>query len=523
MKERTQFWIMAFLLAVAFDKLFWGVDHGINVPLFALLCLAGGLSVLLWRGHRPVRSSFLLFMPLGLFAWGSCWRLEPFTHVVSVTWVLVFMGVFVISYGRDGWWDRGFLEVLRSFGNLLATAVSHGFPRRPSPAGGRIRLKPKATRPLWLPALLRGFLLALPIAGFFALLLARADAVFAHYLVSWLSLRALAEIIFRLSYILVGAYLLVGIFTFVVKETKKRNATPLPAQPVFSSLLGGVEANVVVAAVDALFFFFVLVQFRYFFSGREDFQALGLSYSEYARRGFAELLAVTFLSLLLSLALQGSTQHLSARGQRVFRAFSLLMLLLVGVILLSAFQRLGLYQQAYGFTRARLYAHTLMVWIGVALLAVAWVQVAKSQRWVFDALLLVGVGFSAHLVFSGVDARVVKNNVARAASGATLDVAYLASLSTDAVPVMSALFSNPELPSATRETVGAALFCWAVRHRSWDSPVPWQEFHLSRWRARRALRAVLPHLATYSLEDGSQPTTVRTPSSRTFPCVPSPP
>lgn len=523
MKEKTRFWIVAFLLALAFDMLFWGVDHGINFPLFALFCMAGGLFVLHQAGHRPARSVFLLLLPLGFFALGSWWRLEPLAHVVSCAWVLFFMGLFAVSYAWDGWWAQGPRETLRSFASLLATALSHGIAGRSSPGTENTGAHPEGTGRLWLPALWRGLLLALPIAGLFALLLARADAVFAHYITSWFSFRTLAEVVFRLSYILVGAYLLMGVFTHVVRESEKRHAKPSPAQSVLSPLLGGVEANVVLAVVDALFFLFVLVQLRYFFAGKTNLEALGLTYSEYARRGFGELLAVAFLSLVLTLALQGSVQTLRAGGQRVFQVLSLLLLLLVGAILLSAFQRLGLYQEAYGFTRARLYAHTLMVWIGVALLAVAGLQATNARRWVAHALLVAAVGFSAHLVLSNVDARVVKNNVARAASGAPLDVAYLASLSSDAVPVMAGLFRNPGLPETTREAVGALLLCWTVRHPSWDSPVPWQEFHLSRWRARQALGSALPQLAGYHLDGESKPTTVRAPSSRTFPCLPPPP
>lgn len=523
MKEKKRLWIVGFLLAMTFDQLFWGVDHGINFPLFAFLCIAGGLFVLRQGGHRPAPSVFLLLLPLGFFACASWWRFEPLAHVLSCAWVLVFMALFAISCARNRWWSRGPWEIIRSFASLLATAVTHGITGRLSNAAENPTLDSGATKPVWLPALLRGLLLALPIAGLFALLLARADAVFAHYLTPWFSFRALAEIIFRFSYTLAGAYLLVGVFTYVLQETEKEHSQPSPSQHALAPLLGGVEANVILATVDTLLFFFVLLQLRYFFAGKANLEALGLTYSEYARRGFGELLAVALLTLVLILAVQGSAKTLGVVGRRVLQALSLLLVLLVGVILLSAFQRLGLYEDAYGFTRARLYAHTLMVWIGVALLAVTALQLRDGTRWVAHALLAAAVGFSAHLVLSHADARVVQNNVARTASGATLDVAYLASLSADAVPAMSGLFQNPGLPEATREALGASLLCWALRHPSWDSPLPWQELHLARWHARQALASVLPQLAAYQLHRASKPPTVRAPSSRTFSCVPTPP
>lgn len=516
MKERSRYWLVAGFLALAFDRLFWNVDHGINFPLFAVLCVAGGFLVLAKEGHRPAPTVFLLGLPLVFFAWGSFWRLEPLAHVLSCAWVLLFMGLLAVYYRKSEWWRTDVWQTLWSFLKLLTTAVAHGFIyRSPNPSPGQGEPKPK---PGWVAPVVRGLLVALPVTGLFALLLARADAVFARYLASWFSFRALAEAVFRLSYMLFGAYLLVGVFTFVAREAEKEPAQSRQQRTV-SSFLGGIEANVVLAAVDLLCSFFVLIQVRYFFAGKANLAELGLTYSEYARRGFGELLAVAFLSLVLILSLQSSTEQQSARGQRLFLALSVLLVLLVGVILLSAFQRLGLYEQAYGFTRARLYAHTLMVWIGVALGAVLALELAKARRWVVHGLLLSAVGFSAHLVASSVDARVARANVARFASGANLDVAYLASLSSDAVPAMSHLFQDPRLPQSSREALGASLICWTWRHRNWDTPAPWQEFHLSRWRARRALAAVMPSLTGYQKEETSQGKTVCTPSGQTFSCT----
>ena len=52
--------------------------------------------------------------------------------------------------------------------------------------------------------------------------------------------------------------------------------------------------------VALLFAAFVLVQFRYFFGGAQNIGLQGFTFAEYARRGYGELMAVAFLSLLLA-------------------------------------------------------------------------------------------------------------------------------------------------------------------------------------------------------------------------------
>ena len=61
-------------------------------------------------------------------------------------------------------------------------------------------------------------------------------------------------------------------------------------------VLGIVELGIVLGLLDVLFLAFVLVQFRYLFGGAELVQVSAtLTYAEYARRGFFELVAVAAL------------------------------------------------------------------------------------------------------------------------------------------------------------------------------------------------------------------------------------
>ena len=62
--------------------------------------------------------------------------------------------------------------------------------------------------------------------------------------------------------------------------------------------------------------------------------------------------------------------------------------MLVSVILVSAFQRLVLYEQAYGFTRLRTYTHVFMAWLALLLVGVMVLEfTARLRRFAFIALL----------------------------------------------------------------------------------------------------------------------------------------
>jgi hypothetical protein len=194
------------------------------------------------------------------------------------------------------------------------------------------------------------------------------------------------------------------------------------------------------------------------------------------------------------------------------------MVALVGVMLFSAFQRLVLYEAAYGFSRMRAYTHVFMIWLGVLLAVVLVLDILRKERTFALAALLASIGFAVTLTLMNVDGFIVRQNVARAVAGESLDVAYLASLSADSVPALVAVYQDQTLPGYTRDAVGAALVCHEhVTSGSGDQN--WRSFTLSGWQADQALRQVQSRLDAYQIVDSDWPVKVLTPGNIYYDCT----
>ena len=128
--------------------------------------------------------------------------------------------------------------------------------------------------------------------------------------------------------------------------------------------------------------------FQYFFGGQTNIHIDGYTYSEYARKGFGELVAVAFFSLLLLLGLGAVTRRETESHQRTFSIFGIVLVGLVLVMLLSAFQRLVLYEDAYGFSRLRTYTHVFMIWLALLLVTVVALEITRRERAAAFAMLL---------------------------------------------------------------------------------------------------------------------------------------
>jgi hypothetical protein len=336
-------------------------------------------------------------------------------------------------------------------------------------------------------AVARGFALGLPLLLVFGALFVAADAVFKQ-LVSSAVPSVDASLVERVAIVVVWAWLVGGLLRDLLKARERAEEVPLART---RRGLGVVEICVALAFLDALFLAFVIVQFRYLFGGSALVQSEAhLTYAEYARHGFFELVAVTALTLPVLLLADWA---LGDRARRAFRWLAVVLLALLAVVIASALQRMRLYVQHFGLTELRLYATGVILWLAVV---AAWfaVTVLRGRRHAFAVGALVA-GFAATFALNVVnpDALIAGTNVTRPA----VDVAYLARLSDDAVPTLVTRIRS--LPAPQRAVLAQALLARGASNGDWRS------WNLSRARADDVISRHRAELSVLARALGSRP------------------
>jgi len=525
MKRTNILWIVVLALGWLFDFLFWKQAHGINFAIYVVLCLVGGFLVLVLNGIKPAWKSLLLLVPVLFFAIMTFIRQEPMSLFLSFALTIGLMGVLTVTFLGGRWVWYSLSDYVANYAKLAGSMFARPLiflseSRKQVAAEGQADAVQTGSRSGWKRfwAIFRGILIALPIVAIFAALLSSADLVFAqrlHDFTKLFRLENLPEYIFRGVYILIGAYALAGVILHAAQKSRDEKLVGVE-KPLVPQFLGFTEAAVVLGAVVVLFAIFVVIQFQYFFGGQTNIGVAGYTFSEYARRGFGELVTVALFSLLLFLGLSGIVKRQNQTQRWVFSGLGIGMVALVGVMLVSAFQRLLLYEAAYGFSRLRMYTHIFMIWLGALLAAVVVLDILRKERLFTLAALLATIGFALTLTLVNVDGTIVRQNVARAPLGKGLDVVYLASLSTDSVPVLLAEFQDQSLPGLTRDAVGAVLICYEK-----DSPDgshnDWRSFTFSRWQSDQALEQVQSQLDKYGVNT-DWPISIVTPGHVYYEC-----
>lgn len=317
--------------------------------------------------------------------------------------------------------------------------------------------------------------------------LASADALFAA---ATADLRAFVSLHFTDA---VWKALLASVMTPFLFGLLYSLRRPTPLKRTGAAARGGVDGlgfAIVLAAVAALYLLFLGVQSAGLFGGAEYLAQKGLSYAEWARSGFFQMVGVTVVNLTLLLA----AVQWSRREGGAWRAVRLLSALLTAeslLLLLSAAWRMTLYVDVYGLSFKRCMTYWGMGMMAAFLLAAAW----KVRRPDFRFCRVVfPLALAGWLVINcvPVDYLVAKDQVDRYLSGESgvLDAEYLLyDLSYDTLSQLERLDGDMVCTAyGDWDAIGTARLSILLEQRRQEARTDcadWRTWSLSAWLASR--------------------------------------
>ncbi|WTE36677.1 DUF4173 domain-containing protein [Streptomyces sp. NBC_01618] len=306
----------------------------------------------------------------------------------------------------------------------------------------------------------------------FGTLFASADAAFADVLGNLIPEVSVGDSPWRLFLFVIG---LVGALAAAYSAAAPVRWDGITVRP--GKARGRLEWALPLIVLNLLFAVFIAIQITVLLGGYDKVMAeTDLSYSQYARQGFWQLLWATLLTLLvIAIALRWAPRGRGSDRTLVRSVLGTLCLLTL-VVVTSALRRMDLYVDAYGLTRLRISVAAVELWLGVVLVLI---MVAG----VFGARLLpraVAASAAVAVLAFGLvspDGLIAKQNVQRYRNDHSIDIDYLRDLSADAVPALDTL---PEpLRSCALKDIQRSL-------RSSDTP--WYATSWGEARARDILR-----------------------------------
>lgn len=484
------------LIGVLGELVLDGPAYGLNVVLVVTAMLGAG-----WLLRRPGRAPDPLdvWLPITavVLAVFVAVRGDPFMALVDTMGALVFTAASMVAFSG--------IPVTHRPASVVAAMAAMTLEASVTGAARAVRtVRPAASlRSIRIPVAVvsagRGLLIAVPIAIIFTILFASADPIFGRAVTELLGWKLdLGELPGRVLFVIACGWLAAGVLSVAavgIPEVSRASLGAAARTGIVAPArrLGATEALVVLLVIDAVVGLFVGLQIAYLFGGQSTLVAAGMTYSDYARRGFLELVAAACLVGAVVVVLEAAV----VRRSRPYLAALLGLLAQTAVVLVSAALRLRLYQDAYGWTELRLYVLTTIVALAAALVLMTALALGDRMRWLGHGLAVIGVVALVALNLLAPAAFVAARNVERvidpslvAPGGrAGLDATYLGVLPDDALPVL--VEALPGLPERERPAVLDILRdrkAGLATDPAFASPAAW---NLGRERARASL-ATLP-------------------------------
>lgn len=470
--------LLSLLLGVLSNYLFFSEPLGVSYPAFVAVfygaffyCFRGRLKFEFKFGWIMLLPIFLLSMTYFLFSNEIFFTL----NFLAVPFLIVIQTVLVTGANTYGWESPWFaVDVL--YGCFYRTIGCMGKPfsriKGLLPAA-RAEENPRGTV---VKKVLLGVLISVPLVAFLAALLSSADIIFENIISCIPDLFAgirIDEIIARSVWI-AAVFVFSAAYIFSLLEGKR------PAPDTWKSSFKGFEPVVfatVLIIVNALYIFFVAIQFAYLFGGIKYELPPEFTYSEYARRGFFELLVVSIINFcILSLSIN-STKTDNAAFVIFHKILNSVLVACTAVILISAYYRMLLYEEAYGFTYLRVLTQAFMIFILVLLVIMAF-KIWKTGTNIFKLYVITAITAFVLINYVNVDMIIVRNNIERFRQTGSLDVQYISSLSYDAVPELAGLYGD--LDESMRIEADKILKNKKVQL---ERGMSWKSFNLSRHKA----------------------------------------
>lgn len=479
---------VSLVLGLLFDYFFFEKVPGISFPIYIVLVISGLFIIANSFRKQISRDTVWLLLPLAFFSAMVFVRgsfLLTFLNIIASLLLLLVITEVSLFSGRF----RNFL--VADYIKIFFLPLKFVFPLLQTLSNLIPSQRTNKEQSIF-PQVVKGILMTIPVIIVFLLLFSSADLIFQKYISDIVSFDIEEETVARFVLFVVATLGFIGAYSYSFKERENQITKQ---QSDKNYIVGSIENSILLGSVNVLFFIFIFVQLTYLFGGESNISAQGFTYAEYARRGFFELIVVAVVSLLLLFLMEKFAKKNEDNHTFRFKILGTAMVAQVILIMTSAFTRLSLYEEAYGFTTLRLYSHAFIIFLAIVFCLLLY-KIYRNYReniFVFRVYISI-VLFLTVMNFLNPDAFIARRNIERYELTGKLDVQYLSGLSDDAIVDTIEILntSNEDLrKSFARELYYHALNIDSIYFTKWQS------LNISRVRAEKILKSRMSELEPY--------------------------
>ena len=484
-REIRLFAILALVAGIIFDYLFFEKAIGVSYPLFVAVFYCVFWVASHKRVSFQIDFGWFLFIPILLLSAAFAIHSNPVLLARNSVLIppLLLVQTTLLVYGYE--WSS--VRCVSRFIGRLTDHISANVPKvlleliSLAKVVDRIATEKRKT----LKNIFIGLIISAPVLVVVIALLAEADTVFQNLIANalkpleFIGSIPLAE---HMGVIGIITVLLFGYLALVLKAKVERISESAEKD---SGAWDATIVATVLVMVNAVYILFCAIQFTYLFGGEEVIRSIpDYTYAEYARRGFSELIVVTVINLSILLIGLRFTKN-GGKLDRLVLALRCLLVLCTVIMLYSAHLRLKLYEDAYGYTYARIFAHTFIGFL-FTLFMLTLYKLWRRELPLLKAFAVAALLAYTTLNYVNIDAIIAQRNIDRYFRTGKIDLDYLQELSYDAIPELTRLSVVDNGDMAAK----AEAVLLRDKQAELNSESPWQSYNFSKAKAKRILSEI---------------------------------
>lgn len=406
--------IGALFLSLWQSLLFWKQDLGISVLLFTIPII--WITTKLLKGNIKNKKALLISIPIIIlsstyFIFDNLTFylinivLIPILYLIMIIWAISDFQIKSIIYKII----LMIFEPLNYIGDVIKTVLKEFNPKEKDEQIGEKKEKNNIFKAVCFTGII-----ALIVIG----LLCSADNEFAKIfstIFKDINIFNVPELTGRIIIIIIAFFYFAGFF---MNMLDKENGLKEFEKDEKAEKKESYTIRMMITVLNLVYLVFCFTQIKVLFTEQN------IKYSEFARKGFFQLMIVSLINIVMILKANNKNLKETEKQEKYKKTMCIVMVIFTLIIIISAFARMTLYQQNYGYTRLRILVDYTLI-TEIILLIPTIIYILKNKIDLIKTYFVIIITMYCLVNFINIDKIIMKNNFNRYKETGYIDLNYL--------------------------------------------------------------------------------------------------
>lgn len=396
---------------------------GVSVQIIIILTFIIFISIVGIR-NKSILGFFFIFSSIALSITYGIYTNELFRALnIIVIPINLFSGFLLLTYDNIPFklatFTAAFLEIIVGQSIENTSKLSLELRERYGKADGKKKNG-------YFKYIIKGLLISIPLVIFLLMILSGADEVFRYYLSNiweYINIENIFDFIVRFLIAIVVMFLIYGLNYGLssIKVTSVNNKN-------FNKTFNPATIITVLISIILIYLVFTKIQVSYLYLNKE--LPAGFSFSDYARKGFFQLVFLVFLNLIMIISIKVKTAVNNPKLNSVLNTIYSIITILTMNMGIAAIYKMNLYIGEFGYTRLRILVQAFTVFLCISLLTL--LIFIWREKTLFKPIAITGMIIYLALNYANIDNFIARENIKLINQRAEIDLWYISTLSLDA-------------------------------------------------------------------------------------------